>query len=312
MDAPAIDATTWYVDTKYQGHPHLIATGVLETDAGLVLVDPGPTTSLDTLERTLQDQGVAREDLHAVFLTHIHLDHAGATGTLVDRAPHLTVYVHERGAPHMARPERLLRSARRIYGDQMDDLWGAFRAVPDDNLHVLSGGETLTIGGRTLEVAYTPGHAQHHISAFDRASGTAFIGDVGGMRVAGADYLVPVMPPPDVDVPAWHDSLRTVRNWAPERLFLTHFGPHTDVDRHLDVMAGRVTACAEAVRHTLDSAEHRSAEALAARFAEKELDRMRAATDEAYWTAYERFGQPRDTWHGLARYWRTRAQAGPD
>jgi glyoxylase-like metal-dependent hydrolase (beta-lactamase superfamily II) len=299
-----IDESTWYYDTQYQGTPHLIATGILETEAGLLLVDPGPTTSLDTVQAHLAEDGFDWTDVHAVLLTHIHLDHAGATGTIVDRAPHVQVTVHERGAPHMVRPERLLRSARRIYGDQMDTLWGEFLPVPEDNVQVLQGSESVEMGGRVLEVAYTPGHAQHHVSYFDPASGTAFIGDVGGMRVAGSDYIIPVMPPPDVDLDAWHDSLDRVLDWAPDRIFCTHFGPHDDVDRHVGVMHARIEAFAEAVRDTLDAMGETDDDRVAQRFASPELDRMRREADERFWTAYEQFGQPRESWHGLARYWR--------
>ncbi len=303
MSPRSIDATTWFYDTDYQGHAFLIATAVIETDVGLLLVDPGPTPVLDTLEDALADDGFSWDDVHTVLLTHIHLDHAGATGSLVERAPHVQVAVHERGARHMVNPERLLRSARRIYGDRMEALWGTFRAVPDANVQVLSGDETLTIGDRTLDVAYTPGHAQHHVSYFDDASGTAFIGDVGGMRVAGADYVMPVMPPPDVDLAAWHESLDRVQNWAPDRLFLTHFGPHTDVQRHLEQMDTRIDAFADAVRDMLQAGDADGNDRLAQRFAAQELDRMRQTTDERFWTAYEQFGQPRDSWYGLARYW---------
>ena len=304
-----IDSGTGYVDTEYLGHENLIATGLMDTEAGLVLVDPGPTTALETLTEKLFGEGYAWDDVHALLLTHIHLDHAGATGTIVGQASDMTVYVHERGAPHMQRPERLLRSARRIYGDDMDRLWGDFEPVPEENVVALSGGETLDLGGRTVDVAYTPGHAQHHVSYLDASSGTAFIGDVGGMRVAGCEYVVPVMPPPDVDLSGWAKSLDQILEWDPERIFLTHFGPHDDVERHVTVMAERLDAFAETVRHMLDDANHHSDDDLAARFAETENARMRSATREAYWTPYERFGQPRDTWHGLARYWRKQGMA---
>jgi glyoxylase-like metal-dependent hydrolase (beta-lactamase superfamily II) len=304
MPYRSIDATTWFYDTEYQGHRFLIATGVLETEAGLLLIDPGPTPVLDTLETKLEEDGFSWEDVHAVLLTHIHLDHAGASGSLVERAPHVQVAVHERGARHMVNPERLLRSARRIYGDRMEALWGAFLPVPEANVKVLSGDETLTFGTRTLDVTYTPGHAQHHVSYFDEASGTAFIGDVGGMRVTGADYVLPVMPPPDVDLAAWTESLDRVRAWSPARLFLTHFGPHNDVKQHLEQMDARVDAFAQSVRAMLDAADDEDDERLARRFAAQELDRMQATTDERFWTAYEQFGQPRDSWYGLARYWR--------
>jgi len=307
----SIDATTGFVDLEYLGHENLIATAVLETDRGIALLDPGPTTALDTLTEKLQAAGYDVSQVHAVLLTHIHLDHAGATGTIVrEHAPDADVYVHERGASHMIRPARLLKSARRIYGDDMDRLWGTFDPVPEDQVRVLTGEETIDLGGRTLGTAYTPGHAQHHVSYLDGNSGTAFIGDVGGMRVAGSDHIVPVMPPPDVDLPGWATSLETILAWSPDRLFLTHFGPHEDVDRHIRVMAQRVDAFAETVRMTLDEQAQQPDDELATRFAEKENARMREAADEAYWDAYERFGQPRDSWYGLARYWRKHALSG--
>lgn len=301
----------WFLDVGYLGRPHLIATGVLETDLGLLLVDPGPTTSLDTLLAGLEAAGYGLEDLHALLLTHIHLDHAGATGTLVERAPHLEVYVHARGARHMIRPDRLLKSARRIYGDEMDTLWGAFLPTPEANVHALDGGETLTLGDRTLEVAYTPGHAKHHVSYLDTETGVAFVGDVGGMRVTGCDTVVPVMPPPDIDVPAWHTSLRALRAWTPTKLFLTHFGPASDVPRHLDVMDAALDLWADDVRRMLaltgdDAADD---ETLALRFQDAKFSVLRATTPTGFHAPYEQFGQPRETWTGLARYWRTREQA---
>jgi glyoxylase-like metal-dependent hydrolase (beta-lactamase superfamily II) len=306
-----IDETTWYVDTEYLGHQQLIATAGLNTDDGVLLVDPGPTTALNTLSDKLEEAGFGWDDVTGILLTHIHLDHAGATGTIVQHhAPDADVYVHERGAPHMVRPGRLLSSARRIYGDDMDRLWGEFEAVPDGNVKVLEGGESLNVGGRRIDVEYTPGHAQHHVSYFDASSGTAFIGDVAGMRVHGSDYIVPVMPPPDVDLAGWATSLEKILARDPERIFLTHFGPASDVNRHLSVLSERIDAFAETVRHTLDAGEQQDDAELAARFADKENARMRSRADERYWEAYERFGQPRDSWHGLARYWRKHALSG--
>jgi glyoxylase-like metal-dependent hydrolase (beta-lactamase superfamily II) len=334
MPDRAIDATTGYYDVRYHDHERLIATAVLNTDAGPVLVDPGPTVSIDGLKKGLAADGYGWGDVHALLLTHIHLDHAGATGTIAARVAEAggraEVYVHERGAPHLVRPERLLRSARRIYGGDMDRLWGAFEAVPEAAVRPLQGGERLEVGGRALRVAYTPGHAQHHVSYLDVASGTALVGDVAGMRVAGADVILPVAPPPDVDLPAWRESLERVRAWAPDRLLLTHFGAHADVDAHLDRMRERLEATAEAVRASLrdgprsegarskgvrsEGAGRKRADAERAEaFARQELDHVRVhVEDETSRSAYERFGQPRESWHGLARYWRTRSAAAPE
>src|SRR5262249_23993760 len=159
-----------YVDVRFLGVPGVIATAVLHGPAGVALVDPGPSSTLGNLEQELRDAGIAMTDVRTLLLTHIHLDHGGATGTLVRNHPHLRVYVHEKGAPHMADPEKLLASAKRLYGDDMDRLWGEVLPVPRDALVSLSGGERISAGGRALQVAYTPGHASHHVSYFSSDS----------------------------------------------------------------------------------------------------------------------------------------------
>lgn len=302
-----LGAHSWLVDLQYLGTPYLIACGVLESEAGLLLVDPGPATSLHTLERQLARRDTSLADVHALLLTHIHLDHAGAAGSIVAAHPHIQVYVHERGAPHLIRPGRLLKSARRLYGDEMDRLWGTMAPIPEPNVHALAGGETLRFGGRRLEVAYTPGHASHHVSYLDVASGTAFVGDTAGMRVMGTDYVLPVAPPPDIDVAAWHASLDRLRTWAPDRLFLTHFGPSDAVVDHLDALAERLDGWAGLVRESLeDDADDQTR---AARFRERALAGIHAHVPADHRTPYERFGEPLASWHGLARYWRKQAAA---
>ena len=146
----AIAPDCWYLDLHYMDAPNLIAAGVIESEAGLLIVDPGPTTAYDSLTHTLEEAGFGWDAVHALLLTHIHLDHAGAAGTIVEAAPHVEVYVHRRGALHLDNPRRLLKSARRIYGDRMDELWGDVAPVPESNLNALSGGETLKIGGRAI------------------------------------------------------------------------------------------------------------------------------------------------------------------
>jgi glyoxylase-like metal-dependent hydrolase (beta-lactamase superfamily II) len=198
-----------------------------------VLVDPGP---MSTLARLLEALGDERP--RALLLTHIHLDHAGATGALVQRWPGLDVYVHERGAPHLIDPAKLLESAGRLYGEDMDRLWGtpALVPVPESNLRVLHGGETL-LDGR-FEVAYTPGHASHHVSYLYDA--TAFVGDTGGVRITPQTLTLPPTPPPDIDVPAWHESIALLRGWRPQRLAMTHFGASEQVDAQLNELDARL------------------------------------------------------------------------
>jgi glyoxylase-like metal-dependent hydrolase (beta-lactamase superfamily II) len=199
---------------------------------GDVLIDPGPTSCLDTLLAQLGDQRPS-----ALLLTHIHFDHAGVAGSLVERWPDLPVYVHERGAKHMIDPERLYTSAKRLYGDDMERLWGEMLPVPEENLEVLTGGETELDGYR---VQYTPGHASHHVSYLH--DGTAFVGDVGGVRITPESMTIPPTPPPDIDVEAWHDSVALVRAWRPERLAMTHFGSSEDVEDQLDELEARLDA----------------------------------------------------------------------
>ncbi len=198
-----------------------------------VIVDPGPSSTLDTLLAALGDTVP-----NAILLTHIHLDHAGAAGTLTERWPEVQVYVHERGARHLADPSRLVDSATRLYGDDMDRLWGEMRPVPKDRLHSLVGGETLF--DDAFEVAYTPGHASHHVSY--RHGDTAFVGDVGGVRITRDSIVVPPTPPPDIDVEAWQRSIAVIRSWSPARLAMTHFGDGTDVSAQLDELEARLDA----------------------------------------------------------------------
>src|SRR5688500_16660848 len=156
-----------YIDLQFRGSPRVIATALLNGPDGLTLIDPGPTSCLPALEAGLRDRGLSLRDVRTLLLTHIHLDHAGATGTILERVAAIRVYVHEVGAPHMIDPAKLLASATRLWGDQMDALWGAFVPVPQSQVTALSGGERLQLAGRSLHVAYTPGHAKHHVSFLD-------------------------------------------------------------------------------------------------------------------------------------------------
>jgi glyoxylase-like metal-dependent hydrolase (beta-lactamase superfamily II) len=294
------------IDLHFQGHPRYIACYVLETTNGVALVDPGPTSTLATLEEGLGADGLSLDDVESLLLTHIHLDHAGATGTIVARNPATRVFVHGRGARHMIDPSRLLASAERLYGDRMEELWGEFRAVPEEAVTRLQGGEHLELGGYTLEVAYTPGHAVHHVSYFDSANRIAFVGDTCGIRIDNDPYVLPVTPPPDIDLDSWPDSIAKIRAWEPALLCPTHFGPARPAAEHLDEHTRRLTAWAERVREDLDAdaepteAAERFAEAIRAEIAERLGDET---------PSYLRGGGLTDSWHGLARYWNKRRRA---
>jgi glyoxylase-like metal-dependent hydrolase (beta-lactamase superfamily II) len=218
------------IDLRHLGNEKVICCW----DVDGVLVDPGPESTEATLAAAL-----AHVEPSAILLTHIHFDHAGASGALLRRWPDLPVFVHERGAPHMAAPERLVASAARLYGGEAElaRLWGEVVPVPERNLRVLRGGETV-LGD--FRVEYTPGHASHHVSFLHEPSGTAFVGDVAGVRIPPARYVMAPTPPPDIDVEAWDRSLALVAGWSPAALALTHFGRVDDVASHLAAMRERL------------------------------------------------------------------------
>ena len=212
------------LDDNWMGRPRSIGTALLESDSHRAIVDPGPGSTLETLKKELRARGVSPSGLDAILLTHIHLDHAGATGALVKENPGLAVYIHKLGAPHMMDPSKLLASAARLWPDNLQQLFGNAVPVPAENLRILEGGETIELGSWKIEVAYTPGHASHHVSYFEAAEGVAFVGDTTGIRIEGHSFVMPATPPPDIDLKIWDTSLAAILERKPKRLFLTHFG----------------------------------------------------------------------------------------
>ena len=268
------------IDVRHLGRERVI--GCWEIDG--VLIDPGPTSSMDNLIEAL-----GGEEPRALLLTHIHLDHAGASGNLVARWPNLPVYVHERGAPHLADPAKLLASAERLYGDQMDRLWGEVRPVPEGNLNSLSGGEEV-LGFR---VAYTPGHASHHVSYLHPPTGRALVGDTAAVRIPPSDFVMPPTPPPDIDLELWEDSIDRILDWEPASLGLTHFGEIEEPQAHLDVVRERLREQAQLAREL-------SAEDFESRIRESVGEKADPETAEAMLQAVP----PEQQWAGLNRYLR--------
>jgi glyoxylase-like metal-dependent hydrolase (beta-lactamase superfamily II) len=274
-------AVSRLIDTMHLGRDRVI--GAYDIDG--VVVDPGPSTTVDTL--------LAEVEPRALMLTHIHLDHAGATGVLVRRFPQLKVYVHERGAPHLIDPSKLLKSASQLYGDDMERLWGEVAPVPEENLVVLQGGETV----EGFRVEYAPGHASHHVAYLHEATGDAYVGDVGGVRVPPHDFTLAPTPPPDIDLEKWHASLDLVEAWKPERLGLTHFGYVDDVDAQLD-----------RVRTWLDEVGPLARDESTEEFARRVEERMRSATSDEAGDRLVQAAPPEQMHLGLARYWRKKAE----
>ncbi|MDT0631996.1 MBL fold metallo-hydrolase [Rubrivirga litoralis] len=287
------------LDLPFLGAERVLACGVVPVEGGVALVDPGPSTVLPALEDGLGALGHGLGDVRALLLTHIHLDHAGATGTLVRRLG-VPVWVHEVGARHLARPEKLIASATRLYGDRMDELWGAFEAVPEASLRPLAGGEAVEVGGRALDVAYTPGHAVHHVAYFDRATATAFVGDTVGMTAPPSERVLPVTPPPDVDLEAWPASLDRIAAWEPERLFRMHWG--ASETPAADLAAFRTALDAWAARVRADRADADADRGhQAAAFSSEILSGLDADLGAEAAAPYRALLYPDASWHGLAR-----------
>ncbi|MBI3494179.1 MAG: MBL fold metallo-hydrolase [Acidobacteria bacterium] len=293
-----------YVDLQFLGTPRIIATVVLHGPGGVALIDPGPSSTLPALNAELARAGIAWRDVRSILLTHVHLDHAGATGSLVRDHPGLRVYVHEKGAPHVIDPEKLVASATRLWGDDMHRLWGDIRPVPAGNLVVVKGGERISVGGRDFEIAYTPGHASHHVSFYNADTGTAFVGDTAGVRLVPGGFNMPPTPPPDIDLEAWRESLTRIGRWRAQTLFVTHFGPHTPVGAHLTDLADTLELTSGMVKASLARAG--SDESREAWFADEIRRELRRRMTEADARAYEVAGRFDLSWRGLARYWRKR------
>lgn len=295
------------IDTNWTGRARSIAAALLESDGHRAIIDPGPESTLATLRERLRARGIGVADLDAILLTHIHLDHAGATGTLVREYPRLAVYVHKNGAPHVVDPSKLLASAGRLWGDKLAVLFGNTLPVPRENLRILEGGETLALGARKLDVAYTPGHASHHVSYFDDDAGVAFIGDTAGIRIENGPYILPATPPPDIDLEIWDTSFAAILAHRPARLFLTHYGFSDDPAAHIAKFRERLhrwaALTAEVLRASPDEAAAMSA--FIAKFrAEMDAEIGPAESEHHAFTAGLNL-----SFLGLARYLRKRAKA---
>jgi glyoxylase-like metal-dependent hydrolase (beta-lactamase superfamily II) len=269
------------LDLRHLGHERVIGAYLLETEDGPALLDCGPTTCIPHLKDGLAARGLQLTDLRHLLLSHIHLDHAGATGVLVREHPGLQVHVSPIGAPHLLDPERLERSARRLYGDEYDSLWGELAPVPAANLHEVDG---PVLG---LETFPSPGHAEHHV-CYLAADGTLYAGDAAGVRIQPGRRVVPPTPPPELDPAAWERTLDEIERRMPERLALIHFGVADDVGRHLGELRERLRTWVARVGEGADE-DAFTAEGRA------DLGEDRASYERAMplWQSYA----------GLRRYW---------
>jgi glyoxylase-like metal-dependent hydrolase (beta-lactamase superfamily II) len=278
------------IDLVHQGLDRIVGVYVVDTDDGPALFDCGPSSTVETLKAGLAERGLELQDIRHLLLSHIHLDHAGAAGTLVREHPGLRVHVSPIGAPHIVDPSRLERSARRLWGDAFDELWGALEPVPEENVYPVGDS---AVG---LEVFPTPGHASHHVSYLAR-DGTLHAGDAVGVRIQPGRHVFPAAPPPDIDLEGWERTFREIEHRRPERFALTHFGVADDTEEHLARMREQLARSAERVRSGMNQEEFMAA---------TRADVL--ASDEGDVTYYEHAGPVWQTYLGLKRYWEKKAE----
>lgn len=284
-------ATAEPIDLLHCGDTRRVGCFLVQTDDGLALFDCGPASCLPALRRGLRERGVGLEEIRHLLLSHIHLDHAGAAGAIVAEHPSVTVHVSAIGAPHVVDPSRLEASARRLYGDAFDSLWGALTPVPEENVRIV--GER-TVG---LETFPTPGHASHHVS-YLHEDGTLYCGDAAGVRIAPGRFVFPPTPPPEADLEAWEATITELERRRAKRLALIHFGVFDDAERHLAALRETLRVWAERVAHGMDEPTFVAA---------ARADVM--ASDPLDADAYDRAAPYGHCFLGLERYWRKRREA---
>lgn len=292
----------WHLSLPFQGEQGIVGCYLLRGEGQVVLLDPGPGSTLDALLTTLRSLGINAQEITHILLTHIHLDHAGSCGSLLQHTPGAKVYVHGKGAPHLLDPTKFIASASRIFGEQMQTLWGEMKAVPFDAIKVIEGGDLLSVAGRQLEVHYTPGHAIHHIVFFDSHSKELFSGDVAGVRLEGVDYVRPPTPPPDLDLGAWYSSIEALRHLNPSVLYLAHFGALSTIETHLNALQEKLQAWGEITLQALREGknEREIIELLIAR-TQPELEQAAGTAHEI--ARYELATNYAMTAQGYIRYW---------
>lgn len=290
------------LDLEFLGLEHAIAVFVVEGPQGLVLVECGPHATLPHLDAALAQKGLPMKDIRQVFLSHIHFDHAGAAWAWAERGA--DIYVHPKGLPHLAAPERLYNSARQIYGEDMDRLWGAMHPIAAERLHAPEHGQTIAAAGLYFTAHYTPGHAVHHIAwqLGEGADSVVFTGDVAGVRIETGP-VQPPCPPPDIDVEAWRQSIQLLRDLPSQRLFLTHYGVVEDKNSHLDTLEAELLSWAEWMKPFAQMPEQPAG--LVDDFKAFVAGRLEAGNaDESIRRRYEAANPAFMSVAGLLRYWR--------
>lgn len=298
-----ISPGAWGVSLPFLGEQDIIGSYLLSGENELAIIDPGPGSTLEPLLGSIREAGFEPQDVTHILLTHVHLDHAGVTGSLARLLPKAQVYVHSKGAPHLIDTSKVVASASRIYGERMKMLWGDIEPTPAERVHTLAGGDILKVAGRRLEVHYTPGHAVHHVIFFDAHSGELFAGDVGGVRLPGVDYVRPPTPPPDLDLEAWAESINLVKSLRPDVLYIAHFGAIRDIVPHFGRLREKLYAWGDFVLDAMRNGKE-EAEIIAMLIEWTQPELQRIARDPHALQRYEIASNYAMTVQGYMRYWR--------
>lgn len=297
----------WQISLPFQDEEEIIGSYLLAGNDELVVIDPGPGSTVGALLEGISEAGFDPQDLTHILLTHVHLDHAGATGSLARIISRLQVYVHGLGAQHLLDTSKLIASAERIFGERMEHLWGRIEPVSEERIHALEGGEILNLAGRRLEIHYTPGHAVHHIIAFDAHSGELFAGDSVGVRLQGIDYVRPPTPPPDLDLENWSASLDLIKRLRPDILYLGHYGAVRNTPTHIGNLRERLYGWADFVLQAMKQGKtEEEIVSLLIKQANPELERVTRNFHDV--VRYDIATNYPMTVQGYMRYWKLKSQ----
>jgi glyoxylase-like metal-dependent hydrolase (beta-lactamase superfamily II) len=298
-----ISPGAWQISLPFLNEHEIIGSYLLAGENELAIIDPGPGSMLEPLLASIREVGFDPQDVTHILATHVHLDHAGVTGSLVRMLPKVQVYVHSNGAPHLLDTSKVVASASRIFGGRMKLLWGEIESTPADRLHTIEGGDVLNVAGRKLEVHYAPGHAIHHVIFFDAHSGELFAGDVAGVRLPGVDYVRPPTPPPDLDLEAWSESMELVKRLHPDVLYLGHFGASRDVNEHFGRLHEKLYSWGDFVLNAMRNGKE-EAEIISMLIDKTQPELQRVARDPHALQRYEIASNYPMTVQGYMRYWK--------
>lgn len=291
------------LDLHFQGHADTIAAFLVETTEGPALVETGPHSTYPALEQAIGQAGYDIHDIQHVFISHIHLDHAGAAWVLARNGAQ--VYMHPAGERHMLNPEKLLQSAKMIYKDEMDALWGDLQPIAQENITIAGHGQVLKVGNTAFTAWHTPGHAVHHIAW--QVGENLFTGDVGGVKIHKG-LVAPPCPPPDINVEEWQESLALIRNLDIKKLYLTHYGEVTDIRAHLDELEGRLLDWAQWMKPHFEAGRTiEETTPLFTDFVMQQLRQIQLTKEEM--AAYENANPAWMSVAGLMRYWKKKTAA---